>query len=144
MLVQRRSTSSNILSSPEILENIRKEEEKRRDEEKKKEWDAMVRNYFRKEESRMRENIKYIKMDDTLFGSQKLGENRVRKEDRKMKNNFLLEAEDNLPLNQSFYCVHMLLRYQEGMLSESYIPPSPRRGIYHDNNDDDLSVTGMS
>ena len=42
--------------------------------------------------------------------------------------------------NGSFYCVHMLMKYQEGMLSNNYVRPSTRKGYaYHDN--DEMSIT---
>ena len=127
--IQRRSIPSNVFTSIEILENIRKAEEQRRNEEKRKEKEASMKDYFRKEESRMKQLIPFIKSDDLWINSNRGTDNENTFDQLRKKNKEMTSH------NQSFYCVHMLLKYQESMLCESYVAPSPIRGRLYDNRE---------
>ena len=143
-IIRRRST----LSSIDILEISRKMEEQRRISEIKKMNEMSLKMYFKKEEGRRRELIERISNVDVAGGGKRKYTNKCTNHHQDMKtkndthrpfsngsrnqnrkNNRSIDL-NNKNDNKSFYCVHMLMKYQEVMLSGSYIAPSIRGQYY--------------
>ena len=103
-----RSLSTTSLSSlsPKKLAKLQRLDEKRQQEER----EAAMRMYFVREEERMTKNVKAISMTDIM-----------RKDEKEP--NLLKNFKD-----KSFYSVHVLLRYQQDMLTSSYVRPASRVG----------------
>ena len=100
----------NAMTSAEILDSVRKIEEQHQRDEMRKQKERALNAYFEKEGSRRSEMIKCITTDD------------VRTHNERCEGNMVKDRRNN----ESFYCVHMLLRYKENMQTESYVAPSPR------------------
>ena len=103
-----RSLSTTSLSSlsPKKLAKLQRLDEKRQHEER----EAAMRMYFVREEERMTKNVKTISLTDIM-----------RKD----------ENENNSPKkfkDKSFNSVYVLLRYQQDMLTSSYVRPASRVG----------------
>ena len=114
-----RRKSTCVLRSAEVIENLRKIDELRQREEERKEKEAAMQAYFDKEESRRNELVKWIHLGEEV--------------NNKISIRRLHTAKT---VDGGFFCVHVLLRYQEIMLCEGYVAPTSRRYNPHYSNDE--------
>ena len=101
-------TSSSL--SLKKLKKLQQLDEKRQQQQQEQERENALKMVFVREEERMNKNMKSISMKDIMRSN---GGNKELKE--KLR-------------NSSFYDVHVLLRYQEDMLTSSYVRPTSRSG----------------
>ena len=113
-----RRKSTCVLRSAKVIENLRRIDELRQREEKRKEKEAAMQAYFDKEESRRNEVVKWIHLGEEV------------------NNKSIRRLHTAKTVDGGFFCVHVLLRYQELMLSESYVAPTSRRYNRHYSNDE--------
>ena len=92
----------------ELLTKLQKIDDERRAEEKREEAKNAMKEYFRKEERRMNEQVTSIRKTD-------------------LKNE--VASMEKVPKKNSLYDVHLLMNYQEVMLTDSYTSPSARGNL---------------